>query len=696
MKISKLHIENFRAVSKVVLDNLQDTVIIVGANGCGKSTIFDAIRLIKSIYGSYSAAQNELQMFLNEFQIPTNTNGNNFIPLMRNNRQSLLIKMTVIFSETELSFFRAKADELAMNLTYREYFGGRTDIVPTQELLVKLKTETESTKTALLHLLNENCHEATLSVEPSGQASYTDNILLKTAFSTFIPDTIGIFEYINASRTFNKTQISGININNSNNIENTKSNSLYNLQNKYGQLKNDLATIYFQQYITNQSGLATVFIGIKQLFEKFFPNKEFIEQPSFGLNGTINFNIKTLQGIVHDIDELSSGEKEILMGYLRILTLNPRNSVIMFDEPELHLHPKLVKDLPSFYSQQIGLKNNNQIWLITHSDTLLKEVIKEINYSVYHMVTPERVINEGHSQVRFLSPSSDIDSALIDLIGDLSQYNAKSKVVILEGQISLADNSEFDKYMITSLFPELSEELVFISAHNKHYAYKLLAMLQKATTATGYNISFYSICDKDTNLSPSSDAMETSSKYLWDVYHIENYLLVPKYILQTLANLGNKTFTSEATVKTALLEIAKEVIDKLIIHELSCYINDQVLNTFTVKIDPNSKNIYTDFCTVINSKNTQFGQILQSKLSPQNLKNKEDSIRKSYNESFANDDWMKICRGRDILNLFVSRYVSGINYTNFRNLIINSMRDAKYQPQYMKQTLANILQDKST
>jgi predicted ATP-dependent endonuclease of OLD family len=41
----------------------------------------------------------------------------------------------------------------------------------------------------------------------------------------------------------------------------------------------------------------------------------------------------------HDIDELSSGEKEIVYGYLWLRTGTPRRSIILIDEPELHLNP---------------------------------------------------------------------------------------------------------------------------------------------------------------------------------------------------------------------------------------------------------------------------------------------------------------------------------------------------------------------
>lgn len=53
MRFNSLAVENFRAIRSFHVDNLTDFVLIAGPNGCGKSCVLDAIRLLKSIYGGY-------------------------------------------------------------------------------------------------------------------------------------------------------------------------------------------------------------------------------------------------------------------------------------------------------------------------------------------------------------------------------------------------------------------------------------------------------------------------------------------------------------------------------------------------------------------------------------------------------------------------------------------------------------------
>ena len=75
-----------------------------------------------------------------------------------------------------------------------------------------------------------------------------------------------------------------------------------------------------------------------------------------------------------DINELSSGEKQLFLRTLAIKMLNPENSIILIDEPELSLHPKWQQRIVDVY-RKIG--ENNQIIIATHSPHILGSVRKE-------------------------------------------------------------------------------------------------------------------------------------------------------------------------------------------------------------------------------------------------------------------------------------------------------------------------------
>ena len=77
------------------------------------------------------------------------------------------------------------------------------------------------------------------------------------------------------------------------------------------------------------------------------------------------------QGEEFNINKLSSGEKQLFLRTLSIKMLEPEDSIILIDEPELSLHPKWQQQIIKVY-QNIG--KNNQIIVATHSPHILGSV----------------------------------------------------------------------------------------------------------------------------------------------------------------------------------------------------------------------------------------------------------------------------------------------------------------------------------
>jgi len=78
------------------------------------------------------------------------------------------------------------------------------------------------------------------------------------------------------------------------------------------------------------------------------------------------------KGQEHGLDRLSSGEKNLVQLFLRIGAHCTRNSIILIDEPEIHLHPnwqkRLMKQLREFAQEHPGIT----IILATHSIEMLR------------------------------------------------------------------------------------------------------------------------------------------------------------------------------------------------------------------------------------------------------------------------------------------------------------------------------------
>jgi AAA15 family ATPase/GTPase len=117
MKITELTIENFRGIKRVTASSLGNTIIIAGQNGSGKSCIFDAVRLLKSVYGGYQ--QNEWQNWLGEFSIAPNATADSLRGMFNDPSKQLRIECKIVFSDEEKEFINSHAVELLRDAIWR-------------------------------------------------------------------------------------------------------------------------------------------------------------------------------------------------------------------------------------------------------------------------------------------------------------------------------------------------------------------------------------------------------------------------------------------------------------------------------------------------------------------------------------------------------------------------------------------------
>jgi predicted ATP-binding protein involved in virulence len=83
---------------------------------------------------------------------------------------------------------------------------------------------------------------------------------------------------------------------------------------------------------------------------------------------------KNSAGKVFDINQLSSGEKQLFVRAMALRMLGANNSVILIDEPEISMHPAWQQRIVKVY-EKIG--NNNQVIIATHSPHVVASVPKE-------------------------------------------------------------------------------------------------------------------------------------------------------------------------------------------------------------------------------------------------------------------------------------------------------------------------------
>ena len=482
MRIEELQIENFRAIERVSIDTRSTMIVIAGPNGCGKSCVLDGIRFVKSAYGGYGP--NEWNQWLGEFQINRDKDPWEMRKILRDKGKSARIAITLTLHPKERQHLQENSHELAEEIALTQIYprlqysnwrqririSGRQEQaflqqveILTQQLEALLKTE----------VLNEQ-HAGCVTIEQSGNVSIARNLVLESIWKIYEPQCVGVVDYHGSHRHYAREQLGGVNLSLKVQEEQQRESTLYNYANKYANIKTQMATEFVLQTLREKGGeerRESLSETLRELFRRFFPGKEF-EGIKTNEKGELEFAVTVSDGKKHDINDLSSGEKEILFGYLRLRNSAQRQSIILLDEPELHLNPKLIQGLPQFYQKHLGEALDNQIWTVTHSDAFLREAIGSADTRVYHM-KEVNIEEAGNNQVHQIKREEESQEAVLELIGDIAGYRPGGKIVIFEGE-----NSEFDIRMTGKLFPRYERKMNFVSGGNKSTVRRLHQALE--------------------------------------------------------------------------------------------------------------------------------------------------------------------------------------------------------------------------
>ena len=178
-----------------------------------------------------------------------------------------------------------------------------------------------------------------------------------------------------------------------------------------------------------------------------------------------------------DINDLSSGEKQLFLRTLSIKMLEPNNSIILIDEPELSLHPKWQQRIIEVY-KKIG--ENNQIIVATHSPHILGSVSNENIFILYR--DEKGKIEAKTGDELYSSYGQPVDRVLKDIMG-LESVRTPKIEKDLEELRKLVDE---DKYA-TKEFKEKYNELLEILGNTDEDLF-LIDMDAKLKQKVNFNV----------------------------------------------------------------------------------------------------------------------------------------------------------------------------------------------------------------
>lgn len=279
----------------------------------------------------------------------------------------------------------------------------------------------------------------------------------------------------------------------------------------------------------------------KEIFSSILPGKTLLDI------------IPASPGIFRYLDEsnqelpfssLSSGEQEVIKVLFDVARKDIRHSVLIVDEPELHLHPtltfKLIESLKS-----IG-DHTNQFIFLTHSPDLISTYYS--TGDVYFIDQKGTSSNQAHR----LSDLEHEHKDVATLVGqNLGLFAVGKKLVFVEGESSSIDRQSYQK-IAEPIDPEIR-----ILPAGSVLNILTLGSIEEQIRKSIFGIEIYMIRDRD-GLSESQVAsLEQNGRIrCLKRRQIENYFLDADVLMR----VAEKLYLTETNPALTAAHIASETI----------------------------------------------------------------------------------------------------------------------------------------
>ena len=510
MKIAYIEINNFQGIKSLSIKSLENLPLVAlsGKNGCGKTTCLLAISLLWN---------EEFQIDLNRLVGPWGDEAR--------------LRMLVSLSKSERKSLKSYVKEAG------GYYGEESDDSEEQEedeyapqiirMWLRIPKRGDSWRP------HEDVWAETLRKEDFASRNPFANI-------SFIP----------GERVIHRGEVNSLNVEHLSEQSATvlRKEAINSLGENYGffsihDIPGYLATLdYLDLSQGNSSQKESDYIKITNAFEA--ATGKSILKPSIDSVHGISIKVAAGEGNEHSISKLSSGEQEVLgLMYLCQRTAQ-KGSILLLDEPEIHLHPSLQVALVELAQ---GMSESSQIWLSTHSPNIINTTPSESLVSI-SLPSPERI-----NQSEKIIDQKAKTSLLFELGVSQSSWLQHEKMLIVEG--------ETDKNFIEKIFPIETSRILIYPAGNK----KSALATAKALAASEELLPWICAVDRDLAYESTEESNNDNRIFVWTGRTIENAFLSEELLHRVLTAASHDTTAEE--VLNQLSEIAeteKESVTKLL------------------------------------------------------------------------------------------------------------------------------------
>lgn len=670
MHITSVRIRNFRGLEFIEFSPRSGMNVLVGPNAVGKTSVLEAIRLTKALLApryreevsqvlvSLGAATQH--MLFGESQI-------DFGALAGVPTGPLEVSLEIALSPVEIATLGAAELGLAQSLV-RSRLG--QERASTQLDLIQYMSSPQGQ--AQLQGAQKDVHayldglriakkvSLTLTMHLAGtnlqiNSKDTNAQLVVQALEGACSPSTALFTYFPADRALPSGEVN-IQLGSAD-MQQQVFSHIAQPATKYNRLKQ----IIVNSFVLGAASRSTLEESFNAIFGQLLPGKklEAIQQKPTGNLSVIIRDLKS--GRLFDIDNMSSGEKGLILTFLLLKNGAASGGLVLLDEPELHLNPAVCSRLVPFLHSQIIEPLGLQLFVCTHSAEILSSALHRDDCSIFHLRTS-----------RDATPVDRRDKA--ELFEILRRLGLSSMdVVSWQGTIFVEGDDDID--LLSLGFPEMLSTYQLKQLGGRAEVEKDIKRLQAAEKAGDIQRMNVFVFDHDRK--PSDLASTQFVRTLqWDRYSIESYLLDENLLFSVVNRYADAKVESKGALRALLRDLALEQL------------TDEVVRRVYSPLEPENCGLRSKELvgkSAIDSANLLFDRIERTKNSIGGL-NRADWIRNFSEECEKlereiRDDWetnwRKRCNAKRLFSDLQARLKMKASAAFIKSEVMKEMRFEK-------------------
>ena len=664
MQIRELQIKNFRGLTNVTFDFDKSTNVIVGPNAIGKTTVLEAIRLVKALLlpRYYQEAQQVLTSLGAASPHPQLSNYLDYPSLSNDPNKPIIISMAIELSETEIKFIKSSANQITFEILRGQL--ARSDEQGQFALTQYLSTDDgkkrlESTRIEVTNRIErlEPPFRIPLTLTIDGAQGQIGgaNIFDQTLISTLekkLPPQLALFSYFPADRAFPSgevnIQIGSVEANNQIQAH------IGNAASKYQRLKQTIVNNLLISEL-DQEKLRQDF---ELVFENLLPGKS-LAGLSVTQVGKLKVAIKEeSSGKIFDLDNMSSGEKGLILTFLLLRRSLSEGGIALLDEPELHLNPAVCKNIIPFLNDFVSSDNKTQILLCTHSAEILGSAFDHPECSIHHLRSHQDATKIYERDNR------EVFEALRRLGTTAAESLFSRGNIFVEG--------EHDSAILEDGFFEQVTGYKITSLGGRKEVEKEIRALQNGERKGEIDKTHCFIYDMDR----APENFE-STKYVkilqWDRYCLENYLINRKLLFDVLTEASVRDLGSRGTFEHNIIELALKQLTAVVAKKIYTELKPEGPGLRSSDV---SHKTYEEIADILSRRLEGIKAELndfEEHSWKTNFISKCDALHQEMKTQW-DEEWQRLCSGKQLIDDLYRDYTINISKFELKRRLVRAMK----------------------